>query len=72
MLVYHGSTDSRRISREVEFYHGLTTLNDFELKVAQFNILLVPFDTLRHDFNHLVQLEWQAFVVDEGQKMKNN
>ena len=42
------------------------------MSFASFNVLLTSYDFLRSDFQVLTPIEWQALIIDEGQKMKNN
>ena len=40
--------------------------------MPKFNVLLTSYDTIRADFEALAPFEWQALIIDEGQRMKNN
>jgi len=42
------------------------------MQVPKFNVLLTSYDSLRADFKELARIEWQAVIIDEGQRMKNN
>ena len=42
------------------------------MSFASFNVLLTSYDFLRSDFQVFTPIEWQALIIDEGQKMKNN
>jgi len=46
--------------------------NGQDLHVPKFNVLLTSYDALRTDFMVFVPFEWQALIIDEGQRMKNN
>jgi SNF2 family DNA or RNA helicase len=35
-------------------------------------VLLTSYESLFRDFFELAKIEWQAFFIDEGQKLKNN
>ena len=43
-----------------------------DLHIPRFNVLLTHYDHLRSDFLTLVPFYWQALIVDEGQRIKNN
>lgn len=73
VLMYHGKGASRKIARELMFYHNnLSAGNGQELFIPKFNVLLTSYESLFRDFFELAKIEWQAFFIDEGQKLKNN
>jgi chromodomain-helicase-DNA-binding protein 4 len=71
VLIFNGSKESRRRIEELEFFFDLT-MNGQQLHVPKFNVLLTSYDSLRADFLTLAPFEWQALIIDEGQRMKNN
>lgn len=72
LVVYQGNSNSRKLIENIEFYFDLLCPNGDSMRIPSFNVLLTSFDFLRSDFNVLAPIEWQALIIDEGQKMKNN
>ena len=72
VVTYLGRASSSSLVRTLDFYHTLKTGTGVDLTIPSFNVLLTSFDYLRSDFNVFAAIEWQSFIIDEGQKMKNN
>lgn len=71
VLIFSGSKDARKKIENLEFFMSLKS-NGQDLHVPKFNVLLTSYDALRTDFMVFVPFEWQALIIDEGQRMKNN
>lgn len=71
VVTYLGSRQSRSLIQKLEFFFPLKS-NGQELHIPKFNVLLTSFDCLRNDFITLAPFAWQAVIVDEGQRVKNN
>lgn len=72
LVVYQGKSSSRKIIEDLELYFDLQAPNGNDMAIPSFNVLLTSFDFLRTDFRVFTPIEWQALIIDEGQKMKNN
>ncbi len=72
MLLYAGSRSSRKIAQQLCFFYNLKDPNGRIMQLPKFNVLLTSYESLRTDFKELSRIEWQAIVIDEGQRMKNN
>lgn len=71
LITYLGRVSSRKIIRDLDWHANLKSMSG-EVAVPNFNVLLTSYEFLRTDFNQFVKTEWQCFIIDEGQKMKNN
>ena len=67
VLTYTGSKQSRQIAEKLDFYFDLAGVS-----IPKFNVCLVSFEILRLDFKTFLKVNWQAVIVDEGQRLKNS
>ena len=63
VVVYGGSTESRRIIRDHEFYG--------RWRRVKFNVLLTTREVVLKDRSFLASIGWRYLVVDEAQCLKN-
>ena len=68
ILVFTGSKQSRLIAEKLDFWLDLPN----DLKIPAFNVCLCSYEMLRIEVKLLLKVEWQALVIDEGQRLKNN
>ncbi|TYZ64026.1 hypothetical protein PybrP1_003545 [[Pythium] brassicae (nom. inval.)] len=75
-IVYHGSSDSREVIRDFEFYfpdrasHPTTPRPD-KSKPFRFNILVTTYEVAIKDISILAKIKWHCLVVDEAHRLKN-
>lgn len=72
VVVYYGKGKSRDLLQKTEFFFNVESHSGETMRVPSFNVMLTSFDYLRSDFHTFGKIEWQVFIIDEGQKMKNN
>jgi chromodomain-helicase-DNA-binding protein 7 len=71
VIVYHGSSISRNLIQDYEFYYK-DHLNTKNLKnYPKFNALITTFEVLLSDVQLFAQLKWRNLIIDEAHRLKN-
>ena len=68
-VLYHGSSQSREIIRNLEWKFASGKKHKFLFK---FNILVTSYQTILSDIQELSRIRWQYIIIDEGHRLKNN
>lgn len=66
-IVYHGSTDSRRIIQEYEWSYGTPQKGP----PFKWHVMITTYETILQEANKLKYINWKAMVVDEAHRLKN-
>lgn len=65
VVAYYGSAESRSLSRKYELFHAGT-------KSLKCHIVVTSYSTPVSDSQYLKGIPWEALIVDEGQRLKND
>jgi len=66
-IVYHGSTESRRIISEYEWSYGTPQKGP----PFKWHVMITTYETILQEANKLRHINWKAMVVDEAHRLKN-
>ena len=82
-IVYHGSSQSRQLLQDYEFYYKQngTESNEsnstFELnkdskqQQIKFNALITTYEVLMSDILLFNEIKWRSIIIDEAHRLKN-
>ncbi|KAI5853165.1 P-loop containing nucleoside triphosphate hydrolase protein [Morchella snyderi] len=65
VVAYYGSSESRSLSRKYELFHPGT-------RSLKCHIVVTSYSTPVTDSQYLKGIPWEALIVDEGQRLKND
>lgn len=69
VIVYHGSSASRQMLQDYEFYFKDSSGKD--KKIVKFNALITTYEVLLSDVPLFCQFKWRNVVIDEAHRLKN-
>ena len=72
IIVYHGSSQSRALIQDYEFYYkedanGKKSNKNF----PKFNALITTYEVLLSDVTMFCQFKWRSLIIDEAHRLKN-
>ena len=73
VIVYHGSTPSRQLLQDYEFYFKPEALRGEtkQKNVVKFNALITTYEVLLSDVQLFCQFKWRSCIIDEAHRLKN-
>ena len=72
VIVYHGSSASRQLIQDYEFYFDPAKLNgDAKPNVVKFDALITTYEVLMSDVQLFCRFKWRSVVIDEAHRLKN-
>lgn len=77
VIVYHGSSQSRQMIQDYEFYfkeEALVAANvstKTNKNVVKFNALITTYEVLLSDVPLFCQFKWRSVIIDEAHRLKN-
>ncbi|RKP19053.1 hypothetical protein ROZALSC1DRAFT_19457 [Rozella allomycis CSF55] len=66
VVSYYGSGEARKIIREYELW------KDEKKKTIKFHVMITTFESIFSDISYFEKIRWEALVIDEGHKLKND
>lgn len=66
-IVYHGSSESRRIIQEYEWSYGTPQKGP----PFKWHVMITTYETILQEANKLKHINWKVMVVDEAHRLKN-
>ena len=80
-IVYHGSSQSRQLLQDYEFYYkqngtepnesNSTFELNKDLKQIKFNALITTYEVLMSDILLFNEIKWRSIIIDEAHRLKN-
>ena len=67
-IVYHGTSASRRMIEEFEFYYK--SIGD-KRGYFKFNVVITTYEAVMVEGGELINIPWRVTVIDEGHRLKN-
>jgi chromodomain-helicase-DNA-binding protein 7 len=69
VLVYHGSTVSRKIIQDFEFYYQKSDAN--KKRHLKFDALITTYELVLTDVEILKKINFKVCIIDEAHRLKN-
>jgi chromodomain-helicase-DNA-binding protein 7 len=70
VIVYHGSTLSRQMIQDYEFYFKESDAGNRK-NVVKFNALITTYEVLLSDVPLFCSFKWRSVIIDEAHRLKN-
>ncbi|RNA41456.1 chromodomain-helicase-DNA-binding, partial [Brachionus plicatilis] len=70
VIVYHGSTISRQMIQDYEFYFKEADGSKSK-KIVKFNALITTYEVLMSDVPLFCSFKWRNLIIDEAHRLKN-
>ena len=72
VIVYHGSSQSRNLIQDYEFYYKEDANNKkLNKSFPKFNALITTYEVLLSDVTMFCQFKWRSLIIDEAHRLKN-
>lgn len=79
VIVYHGSSASRQMLQDYEFYFkessliaaNVPTTGANKKNIIKFNALITTYEALLSDVQLFCQFKWRSVIIDEAHRLKN-